>query len=300
MTNLLRSSFLTGALGWLLLVPASAGDPDPPGAGVVGGVAKPANQPPEVAAVPGPHDRLTDWRQAATAPGFQTVEVAGLLDPDGRAVEEEEAAPVMVLDEKRAEFPVTLAFSGGLTLVTLRGELPEGPTAADYAGLARANADRLRHVRPLLAKSEMIELFQNVTGKEAELGPGGVFPVVRYVVLYVRPDKTTPDADDVLVAPHVSFSLRVKGGGERIVLYDHNVFGMPPSSFERWVWRSPADDPEASTTGSAPADPDSTRAEAADQAGPATTAAPGDDENAPRFVRTRGLSREGIVTVGMY
>ena len=278
----------------LLVVPSVAAAGPPAAGRAVGGVAKPADQPPDVPAVPGPGDRMTKWQQAAALPWVEAVDVPKLKTPDGEAREGAVAvAPVMVLDRRREEYETTLSFGGGQTIVLLQGDLPDGPAAADYARLALTNADRLRRVRPQLPESSGVRAFQQATGRDVLLGPEGEHPVVNYVELSVRPDPSTPDPDDVLVAVAVSFNAAAERF-PRIVIYD-DAAGAPPEGFERWVWRAPADDPAPPADGGG---------EAADRAAKrpaalATTAPPDADPAAPRFVRTRQMSGEGLVMMGL-
>ena len=280
---------LCGLLSLSVAFPAAAADPpDPDHPYRVGGTTKPANSPPVVPAVPGPGDRLTNWAQAATLPWIEAVTVPDLARPDGDA-RKTALPPVLVLHEERAEFAPTIAFDDGLTLVTLRGDLPAGPAPADYARLAVANADRLDRVRPQLVKADAVKFFEANHKSEVRVGAKGELPVVRQIVLDVSPDLTTPEPNDVLVAPRVSFTAEVRDY-PRIISYAHGVFGMAPETSERWVWRAPADDraPPAAVV----SEPDVAEPKAAR---PMTTALPKGDPAAPRFVLTRPMSGEGVV-----
>ena len=276
----------------LLLLPTAAAAGPPAAVRAAGGVAKPADQPPDVPAVPGPRDRMTEWRQTAALPWVEAVDVPGLKTPDGEA-REGAAAPVMVLDRRREEFAPTLSFGGGQTIVLLQGDLPDGPAAADYARLALANADRLRRVRPQLPGSGAVLAFGRATGRDVLLGSEGELPVVNYVALSVRPDPTTPDPNDVLVAVAVSFNAAAERF-PRIIWYSHDVAGTAPEAFERWVWRTPADDPAPPADGG-----DEAADRAAERPAALTTAPPDADPAAPRFVRTREASGEGLVTMSL-
>ena len=274
----------------------------PPGPGAVGGTAKPANAPVEAPAVPGRGDRITVWQQAAALPWVEAVDVAGLALPDGDAFRGA-TPPALVMDNAAAEFTVSLDLSGGETVVLLSPEapagfsdgLPDGPTKADYARLALGNPDRLARARPQLTGADMVQSFEAENFTEVLLGPGGRLPVAKYVVLFVMPDWTTSETNDVIVSTGVTFSADVKGG-PRIISYNHGAFGTPPEQLERWVWRSPADDP-APPAADAPPDADDagTDGEAGEPVAALTTGLPGADASVPRFVRVREASGESTI-----